>query len=136
MLEYGQRLCHGRRDVLVKPGDETTEQPGRRLYDLALAAGARSVAQPVGAIRTGKRADLIELDPDVALLLGHTPRTVLDGWVFAAGASAVRNVMVGGAWVVRDGNHVREAEVRERFRRALRASPARGRTAIEGGEAK
>ena len=119
MLEYVQRLRRRRRDVLVTPGDETTEHPGRLLYDLALAGGARSVSQPVGAIRPGKRADLVELDPDDIPLLGHTPRTVLDGWVFSGGASAVRNVMVAGTWVVRDRHHDGEFEIVERFRSAL-----------------
>ena len=30
----------------------------------------------------------------------------LDGVVFCAGAADVRDVMVGGRWVVRDGAHV------------------------------
>lgn len=119
LLHYGQRLIHQRRDLLLTPGDPTTEQPGRRLADAALEGGARSLAQPIGVVETGKRADLIVLDPEHPALIGHSTRTVLDGWIFAAGSGAVRDVMVAGAWLVRDNRHVREDAILTRFRTAM-----------------
>ncbi len=116
LLDYGQRLIHRRRDALPVTEHGETRQPGRLLFDTALAGGARSLAQPIGAIRPGMRADLVELDPDAVPLLGHRPETVLDGWLFASSAPIARNVMVGGAWVVREGHHMREREILERFR--------------------
>ncbi len=120
-LEYGQRLHHRRRNVLVTAGSATTEHPGRLLFDLAVSGGARAIDQPMGTIRPGMRADLVELDPEAAPLTGHEPRTVLDGWVFGAGGGVVRNVMVAGTWVVRDGHHPQEDAVLERFRTAVRS---------------
>jgi formimidoylglutamate deiminase len=120
LLEYGQRLITQRRSILITPGNATTEQPGRRLYDLALDGGARSLAQPAGALTAGRRADLVELDPTHPALAGQQPGTVLDGWLVAGSRELVRNVMVGGRWVVRDGHHAREDEIAARFGDVMR----------------
>ena len=119
-LEYGQRLTRRRRSVLVAPGSPLSEQPGRALFDRAVAGGAKSLAQPVGAIAAGLRADLIELDPNHPALAGAGAHAALDRWVFAAATPAVRNVMVGGEWVVRDGHHAREEAALARFRDTVR----------------
>jgi formimidoylglutamate deiminase len=118
-LDYGQRLAHRHRHPLVTPGSPLTERPGRRLFDLAVAGGTAALAQPVGLIRPGMRADLVELDPKAAALAGQTPETVLDGWVFATTSNIVRNVMVAGTWIIRDGRHADEDRVLERFRAAI-----------------
>jgi formimidoylglutamate deiminase len=120
VLEYGQRLFEQRRSILVEPGSPATEQPGRRLYDLALAGGARSLAQPVGEITPGKRADLVELDSHHPALAGQHSDTVLDGWLVAGSREIVRNVMVGGRRVVQDGHHPNEEEVAARYRTVIR----------------
>jgi formimidoylglutamate deiminase len=119
ILDYGQRLTHHHRHPLVTGGSSLTERPGRRLVDLAVAGGAEALAQPVGAIRPGMRADLVELNPDAASLAGQTPETVLDGWLFASTRDVVRNVMVAGKWVICDGHHAEEEPVLRRFRNAL-----------------
>lgn len=119
LLDYGQRLRREQRSVLVRPGRETTAQAGRLLYDLALAGGAESLAQPVGAIRPGLRADLVVLDPDHPALAGHTPETALDAWVFAGSRELVRDVMVAGTWVVRDRHHGQAEAIARRFRAVM-----------------
>lgn len=124
LLHYGQRLTLQRRDPLLTTGDAATEQPGRLLVEAATSGGARSLAQPIGTIEAGNRADLIVLDPDHPALIGQTPRTVLDGWIFAAGAGAVRDVMVAGTWVVRDRRHADEDAILARFRAAMKTLQA------------
>jgi formimidoylglutamate deiminase len=121
MLDYGQRLAHRRRDPLLMPGSPETEHPGRVLYDQALAGGAISLHQPIGAIAPGYRADLVELDLDAIALRGHAAETALDGWLFSATAPVVRNVMVAGRWVVRDGQHQREEAAVAAFNRVIQA---------------
>jgi formimidoylglutamate deiminase len=123
MLEYGQRLHHRRRNVVVAPGDEATESPGRVLFDSARRGGAQSLAQPVGALAAGRRADLVVLDPAAPALLGQSPRSVLDAWVISggmAGGTPVRDVMVAGRWVVRDRRHQAEDSIRARFTAVMR----------------
>jgi formimidoylglutamate deiminase len=118
-LEHGQRLKHERQNILTDPSSEATAHAGRRLLDLTWAGGARSVDQAVGAIQVGKRADLVVLDPDHPSLIGHGTATVLDAWIFSSASSPIRDVMVAGRWVVRDGRHERREEVLRRFRRTI-----------------
>ena len=56
-----------------------------------------------GRIAPGALADLTTIALDSVRLAGTPP---LDGVVFCAGAADVRDVMVGGRWIVRDGAHV------------------------------
>jgi len=83
--------------------------------------GARALAQPVGAIAPGFRADLVELDPSHPALAGQAAETALDAWIFSsASPGVVRNVMVGGRWVIRDGRHEDEEQILDAFRATMR----------------
>lgn len=124
-LEYTQRLLTQRRSILVSAGDATTEQPGRRLYDLAARAGAQSLAQPVGALVPGRRADLVLLDSEHPTLIGQSPETVLDAWLVAGSPALVRSVMVGGRWVVRERQHAQQEAITARYRQTMRTLLAR-----------
>lgn len=108
LLEYGQRLVRKRRNVLSS------------LYVRAAEGGAQAIAQPAGAIAPGFRADLVVLDPDHPRLAGHGASTVLDAWIFGGADDAVREVMIGGNTVVREGRHVERARIGARFTRVIR----------------
>lgn len=117
MLEYGQRLVHRSRNLAAsRPGTST----GRRLVELALAGGARAAGCDTGRIEPGARADLVILDADHPALVGRQGDEILDAWIFSGEDTPVRDVMVGGTWVVEDGRHVRQDEVAERYRAAAR----------------
>lgn len=120
-LEYSQRLTQRHRAILVDPARAETAHPGRLLYDLALAGGARSLRQPVGSIEPGKRADLVLLDPEHPALAGHGPDTAMDAWVFGNAPGLVRDVCVGGSGVIRDRHHPHEEEITQRFREVVRS---------------
>jgi formimidoylglutamate deiminase len=49
--------------------------------------------------------------------------TTIDQYIFNAGRSAVRDVIVGGAWVVRDRRHDGEEEARIAYQRVLSELP-------------
>lgn len=118
ILEYGQRLRHHRRDNVIADGHVSV---ARVLLERSLAGGAQALAQPIGVIRPGLRADLIELDPDHPTLVGQTKDTVLDAWIFSSSTEApVRNVMVGGKWMIRDRHHAAEEEILRDFRITMR----------------
>jgi formimidoylglutamate deiminase len=120
ILEVGQRLHLQRRNILANPASEATAHPGRRLLDLAWAGGARSVGHPAGSIESGRRADLVVLDSQSSSLMEHGPETILDAWIFSATVNPVRDVMVAGRWVVRDGAHRHRDRVLRQFRKAIR----------------
>jgi formiminoglutamate deiminase len=73
----------------------------------ASAGGYASVGWPEGGmIRAGALADLVAFDLGGVRLAGTPDEQLIDGLVFAGAAADVRDVIVGGRFVVRDGLHV------------------------------
>ncbi|MDZ5604139.1 formimidoylglutamate deiminase [Pseudomonas sp. RP23018S] len=116
-LEYGQRLRDQRRNRL-----HAVDQPmiGRHLYDNALQGGAQAVGQPVGALAVGQRADWVVLDGQDPYLASSEGDAILNRWLFAGSDRQVRDVMVNGRWVVRQGHHALQAQSAQAFTRVLR----------------
>ena len=115
LLEYGQRLAHLRRVAVATAG-----QPhcGSGLWSHALTGGARAAGRRAGSLAPGFRADLVVLDPDHPSLVGRGGELALDSMVFAPG-TPVRDVMVGGAWCLRDGHHAAEARIARAYRSVM-----------------
>ena len=119
ILEFGQRLTQGRRGPPQPTDAGTTAHAGRRLYDLALGAAASSLTQPMGGFEPGARADLVVLDANGPVLLGHGPSTGFDAWVLSGTTNPVTGVMVGGRWRVEDGRHLGREGIMAGYARAL-----------------
>ncbi|MGE0117939.1 MAG: formimidoylglutamate deiminase [Dongiaceae bacterium] len=117
-LEYGQRLIHRRRNLLAVGGNQSPSV-GAGLYRAALAGGAQALGRPIGRLAPGCRADLVVVDADKPALFGKSGDLLLDALVFAGNDNPVRDVMVGGRWVVAEGRHVAEDVVVKRYRAAL-----------------
>ena len=115
-LEYGQRLITRQRNIAVS---ESSTSVGENLWGDALFGGAQASGTDIGAIEQGARADLIVLDDAASLLAGRDAGNVLDTFLFAGNANLVRDVMVGGEWVVRGGRHRDEERVAARYRDAV-----------------
>ena len=86
----------------------------------ALAGGRRALGRAIGRIAPGARADLLVLDVNSANLIGKSDDTMLDAMIFAGNGNPVRDVMVGGRLVVREGHHDGETQTLERFRTTLK----------------
>ncbi|ROM49943.1 formimidoylglutamate deiminase [Pseudomonas poae] len=116
-LEYGQRLRDQRRNRLYR-----SDQPmvGRTLFDAALDGGAQALGQPIGRLEVGKRADWLVLDGNDPYLATASEDGILNRWLFAGGDRQVRDVLVNGQWVVRDGRHAGEEESNRAFTQVLR----------------
>jgi formimidoylglutamate deiminase len=114
-LEFSQRLVSGRRNVLAAPGQST----GGNLVTRAALGGAQACAQPVGVIEPGRRADLLELEPDHPLLAGLAPALALDTWLFAGSRDMLRTVRVGGRLLVENGRHVKNDALAGGYRQVL-----------------
>lgn len=117
MLEYSQRLTMHERNVA---GGRKTHSTGRALLEGAWAGGAQASGRRLGAIRPGFRADLVVLDTDHPALVGKDEDQLLDAWIFSGEDTPVRDVMVGGAWVVQDGRHRGEEEIASAYRAVAR----------------
>jgi formimidoylglutamate deiminase len=101
-LEYQQRLRETRRGVLAAPDESHV---GTVLWRSAAEHGAAALGQPTGSIAVGRRADWLVLDSTHATMAGAALDTCLDRLLFAGGRAAVRDTMVAGKWVVRNGRH-------------------------------
>jgi formimidoylglutamate deiminase len=118
LLEYGQRLVHGRRCLSLP--EDATGSVGGAIFRAAVAGGAAALGQPAGVIAPGFRADLVVLERDRLTQPEAEGDDILDSAVFGGAALPVRDVMVAGLWRVRDGRHASEDRARRDFVAALR----------------
>jgi len=110
-LEYGQRLISQSRNIAAI----RRQQTGRSLFEMALDGGALAGGEPGGHIQTDAVADLVVLDDDSPMLVGHTTRSLLDALVFSGFTLPIDRVMVHGRWQVVDGRHIKEQEARQAY---------------------
>ncbi len=115
-LEYGQRLISRTRNIAAF---DTGGSTGARLFADALAGGAQALGRPIGAIATGKRADLVVLDPEHPQLFGRSGDTLVDALIFSGNANPVKHVLCGGRWVIRSGRHGAEDQIATAYRTAM-----------------
>ena len=113
LLEYGQRLARQERTVLAGAGVGHT---GLHLWQTAAQGGAQALAQPVGEIAVGKRADLIVLDATSPTFAGASGAQMLDAFVFSGQPNPIAQVMVAGEWVITGGKHKQEDTVFDAYR--------------------
>ncbi len=118
-LEYSQRLTLKRRNLLA--GDDGSPSVGARLYKAALAGGARALGRPIGRLAGGCRADLLVLDAELPCLWAKAGDLLLDALVFAGNQNPVRDVMVGGDWLVEQGRHRDKAAILADYRATIAA---------------
>jgi formimidoylglutamate deiminase len=116
VLEWSQRLQARRRNVLA---DDSGLPVGASLWLRAASGGAQAVAQPVGAIAPGCRADLVVLNDGDPALAMQRPVDLLDAAIFGPARNPVRHVMIAGRFAVRDGRHPHEEATFDRYRRAV-----------------
>jgi formimidoylglutamate deiminase len=114
-LEWSQRLARQARNVIAADGAPV----GQALHAGAARGGAQALARRSGAIAPGRRADLVVLDADDPALAGQPADALLDAAVFGPCRHPVRDVMVDGRWVVRDGRHPQQEAVLARYRSTL-----------------
>jgi len=116
LLEYAQRLIKQQRAVLA---DNTTPSVGQYLWQQAAKGGAQSTATNCGEIALGKQADLIALDEAMLSVYACGDKHRLDSLVFASIDNCIKDVMVNGQWVVENGEHRQEKDIKTRFSQLL-----------------
>ena len=101
---------------------------GRRALKQMLAQGRERLTRgfwiivfPEGTrIAPGLRADLVVLDASNVDLVGRSGDRITDTLLVCAGTQLIRNVMVGGHWIIRDGRHADEEAISARYREIAR----------------
>ncbi|MEH3117525.1 MAG: formimidoylglutamate deiminase [Methylorubrum populi] len=117
LLEYGQRLRDRRRSRLAAgPGASV----GRTMLDAALAGGAQAAGLRTCGLRRGAPADLIVLDGANPFIAAAQEDAILGRWLFALGGDVVRDVLVGGRFVIRAGRHEADEAIDRAFLKTLR----------------
>jgi formimidoylglutamate deiminase len=114
LLEYSQRLATRRRNLVT---GERTGAVGTTLWLEAAEGGAFALGRAMGAIASGRRADLVVLSPDSADLAARSGDAIANSLIFSGARGVVSDVMVGGKWLVRDGRHPLQQESDAQFRR-------------------
>lgn len=115
-LEYSQRLLHRRRNVSASTREPHT---AARLWAEAACNGNEVLGLNAGEIAAGRRADLVVVDTSHVSLTGRDGAQALDSYVFVTGRRAVRDVMVAGAWVVKDRHHAGEEAATAGYRETV-----------------
>jgi formimidoylglutamate deiminase len=117
LLEYLQRVSKRKRNLVT-----TDEQPsvGTTLWLEAAAGGAQALGRRMGALAPGMRADLVVLDGEHPDLAGRGGEAAADALVFSGSDDLVRDVMVGGRWMVQQKRHAAEEAAAARYREALK----------------
>ena len=115
-LEYAQRLIHRTRNILA---GTATPYVAEHLFLQGVSGGARASGRKVAGLAVGQCADLLVLDPNGPDCSLPDPALALSAWIFGNHAGeSVRDVMVGGRWVVEAGHHAREASALRDYLRA------------------
>ena len=91
----------------------------RTLFDNAVAGGARASGVTGQALLVGASADLVVLDGRSPYLASVEGDAILDRWIFGGIGSGVRDVMIGGRWLIEDGRHAKDEEIDRAFAAAL-----------------
>lgn len=116
LLEYGQRLSKHQRAILTQ---QDCKSVGQFLYSKACQDGADAIAQNVGVIEIGKRADLVVLDAEKPSLYCKQDSFVLDAAIFASSQLPVKDVFVAGRRIVEAGFHPDEEAASKEYKKVL-----------------
>lgn len=117
-LEYSQRLTHLKRNQLAQ---SNTPHTGTFLWESAIKGGAKACGRNIDGIRVNNSADLIVLDDAHTIFAGKDSETYLDTFVFASNSKIVKDVMVAGHWVVKNGKHALESTLNQNFSNTIKS---------------
>jgi formimidoylglutamate deiminase len=112
-LEYHLRMTMLERVVLAP--DPSPDGLAKRLFDCATETGAQSLAAPGGKLEIGRAADFFTVDLSDVSIAGAGAGSLLNHIVFSLERPAIRDVAIGGEFIVRDGRHGLQDEIVQNF---------------------
>jgi formimidoylglutamate deiminase len=90
------------------------------LFEDAVHGGAQACGINAGVLKKGALADLVVLDDQSPMLVGHDTDSFLDALVFSGFTLPIERIMVNGCWQVIDGKHLAEEWASAEFARVVR----------------
>ena len=112
-LDYHLRLRDQQRTIL----DSIEGRPiAERLFSCAARNGAHALSVPTGEFIEGSLADGFTVDLDDLSIAGHSYEDLLPILVFSLSRTAIRDVIVNGKCIVRDGEHALRDEIVTRYK--------------------
>jgi formimidoylglutamate deiminase len=116
-LDYHLRLSQQQRAVL----DQIDGTPiASRLFDCATLNGAQALGIEAGSLAPGQYGDMVSIDLEDLSVAGHTVETLLPLLVFGANRTAIRDVVVNGKIILRNGRHSLEEEIVGKYQQVYR----------------
>ena len=111
-LDYHLRLEKQQRAILDRIDDQSMAS---RLFDCATLYGSRSLGLPAGGIKPGAPADWFTVDVNDISIAGHDRSSLLPLIVFGLQRGAIKDVVVQGKFVLKDGRHPLQADIVGRY---------------------
>jgi formimidoylglutamate deiminase len=112
-LDYHLRLRDQQRVLLDGIGGEPIAE---RLFACATRNGARALAVEAGEFRAGFAADGFTVNLDDLSIAGNCADDLLSTLVFSLGRTGIVDILVNGAFVVRDRRHPLQEEIVSRYK--------------------
>ncbi|MBT9333163.1 formimidoylglutamate deiminase [Paracidobacterium acidisoli] len=112
-LEYHLRLTRQKRGILDGIGGRDLSE---RLFGYATAGGAAALGFDGGVLAPGYPADFFTVDLDHPSIAGAAADDLLPSLVFSLQRGTIRDVAVGGRWILRDGLHSAAEEIVARYK--------------------
>jgi formimidoylglutamate deiminase len=116
LLEWSQRLSHGRRNVLASPSEPFVADA---LYRKALAGGRRSLGKRDLPDRGGLPESFVTYGDGAGDWRDQPPENYLSALVFGNGELRAQQVITEEGWLIRDGVHRDEELIEREYRAAL-----------------
>jgi formimidoylglutamate deiminase len=102
--------------VLAPDDDESRSALAKRLFSCATEMGGESLGLESGTLSQDKLADFFTVDLNDASIAGATNDDLISSIVFSLARTAVKDVVVGGKMIVKDGQHKHQEEIVHRFK--------------------
>lgn len=115
-LDYHLRLAQQQRAILDQiPARGSAVPIASRLLECATVHGAHALGIASGTLQPDEYGDVVGIDLDDLSIAGHDEQSLLPLVVFGMQRSAIRDVMVNGRFILRDGHHPLEEEIVRKY---------------------
>ena len=116
-LEYHLRLQIQKRVVLDEIGASNLSH---RLFHYATVGGAEALGFNSGTLAVGRPADFFGIDLDDISIAGNSAADLLPIVVFGLSRPAIKDVIVAGKHILKDGSHELQHEIVEQYKEVYR----------------